>query len=167
VIVPATEGDAERIARLHIASWQATYSRELSQEFLRRQDLAGRTSEWRRRLAAGDDVLLATEGEDAVGFVACGPPQGGEGPVAEWEIYNLHVAPSWQGRGHGSQLFDAAVEIGRRRGARELVLWVVNSNDGARAFYGRKGMLPDGGAQEHRVSPEERLREVRYRRALS
>jgi ribosomal protein S18 acetylase RimI-like enzyme len=64
-------------------------------------------------------------------------------------------------------LFNAAVEVGRRAGAREVVLWVVNSNDSARAFYERKGMLPDGGAQEHRVSPEERLSEVRYRRALS
>jgi ribosomal protein S18 acetylase RimI-like enzyme len=166
VIVPATEGDAERIARLHIASWQATYARELSQEFLQHQDIAARTAEWRRRLTDGGLVLLAIEGDEAVGFVSCGPPESGDGKADEWEIYNLHVASWWRGQGYGRQLFDAAVEIGRRRGARELVLWVVGTNAPARTFYERKGMVADGGTQEHQVTPRERLREVRYRRRL-
>jgi len=68
VLVPATERDAERVARFHIASWQATYGSELSQEFLQHQDLTARAAEWRRRLADGGLVLLALVGDDAVGL---------------------------------------------------------------------------------------------------
>jgi ribosomal protein S18 acetylase RimI-like enzyme len=166
VLVQATVGDAERIARLHVASWQATYGSELSQEFLQHQDLTVRAAEWRRRLADGGLVLLALVGDDAVGFASCGPSQSVGSKPEEWEIYNLHVATPWQGKGHGGQLFDAAMEIGRERGARELVLWVVGTNAAARRFYGRKGMFWDGGEQSHRVTAQESLSEVRYRRPL-
>jgi hypothetical protein len=42
------------------------------------------------------------------------------------------------------------------------VLWVVNSNGSARAFYERKGMRWDGGEQERSLGAET-LHEVRYR----
>ena len=48
------------------------------------------------------------------------------------------------------------------RRARELVLWIVNSNGSARAFYERKGMRWDGGEQERSLGAET-LHEVRYR----
>ena len=166
VLVEARGHDAERIARLHIASWQATYAEELSQAFLRHQDLRAHTAEWRRRLADGVAVLLAEEGDQTAGFVGCGPTRRPAGSADEWEIYNLHVAPVWQGKGIGSQLFDAAVGLGRERGARELVLWVVKTNKAARTFYERKGMRYDGGEQEHLAAPGETLTEVRYRMDL-
>jgi len=167
MLVEAHEQDAERIASLHIASWQATYARELSQAFLQHQDLAVRTAEWRGQLADGVAVLLSAEGDGIAGFIACGPVRSGRGKPDEWEIYNLHVAPLRQGGGLGSQLFDAAVGLGLERGARELVLWVVKTNTTARAFYERKGMRWDGGEQRHVLAAEEKLDEVRYRMSLS
>ena len=159
----AAEHDAERIASLHIASWRATYTRELSQAVLQRQDVAAHTAAWRRRLAEGVEVFLAEGGGELAGFVACGPARGGSSE--EWEIYNLHVAPTRHGQGLGSLLFDAALELGRERGARELVLWVVRTNDPARRFYERKGMRSDGGEQE-RAMGDETLHEVRYKMDL-
>ena len=124
MLVEAREEDAERIARLHIASWQATYAAELSHTFLLHQDLAARTAEWRRHLQDGVAVLLEEDGGAMAGFVACGFVRRRR-ERAEWEVYNLHVAPSRHGEGFGSRLFDAAVRLGRERGARQLVLWVV------------------------------------------
>ena len=167
MLVRAREDDAERIAGLHIASWQATYKAELSEALLQHQDHAARTAEWRHLLAEGVVALLAVEGDGVAGFVACGPGRGAPRSTTEWEIYNLHVAPLRQGKGLGSQLFDAAVELGQERGARELVLWVVKTNCVAREFYERKGMRWDGGEQEHAVTATERLAEVRYRRGLT
>jgi ribosomal protein S18 acetylase RimI-like enzyme len=162
MLARAGENDAERIARLHIASWQATYARELSPTFLLNQDLARRAADWRRRISDGVAVLIAEEAHELAGFVACGPPKGTLGRPGGWEIYNLHVARACQGSGIGSELFDAAVALGRDRGARELVLWVVNTNASARAFYEHKGMRWDGGEQERALGAET-LHEVRYR----
>ncbi len=164
----ATERDAERIARLHIESWRATYADELSAELLGRQDLASREAAWRRQLQEGITVLLVEDGGDLAGFVACGPARNVASDESRaWEIYNLHVAPSRHGRGFGSALFDAAAHRGREAGETELVLWVVRTNAAARAFYERKGMGCDGGWQEHPVGPGEVLHEVRYRIRLS
>lgn len=163
----AREEDAERIARLHIQSWRATYARELSPAFLQGLDVAERAAEWRRRLAGGVAVFLAEEADGLAGFVACGPAGGIGGSTGEWEIYNLHVAPPRRGVGFGSRLFEAAAELGRGQGARDLVLWVVETNDAARTFYARKGMLPEGVPQSHPVGPGETLVEVLYRKRLS
>lgn len=160
----AREGDAERIARLHIQSWRSTYGQELSAAFLQGLDVAERAAEWRRRLADGVAVILAEEADGLDGFVACGPA--GERGAEEWEIYNLHVAPLRRGVGLGSRLFDAAAALGRGQGARELVLWVVETNRAARAFYQRKGMRPEGVAEAHPIAPGETLIEVLHRMHL-
>jgi ribosomal protein S18 acetylase RimI-like enzyme len=161
----AREEDAERIASLHIASWRATYSGELSQTFLRDQDLAARTAEWSYQLRDGAIVFLAVEAEAAVGFISCGPARGNiEG--GDWEIYNLHVASTLQGQGRGRLLFGAAAGLGRERGAKDLILWVVGTNRRARVFYERNGMQWDGGEQEHPLAPGECFAEVRYRMPL-
>lgn len=162
----AREKQAEQIARLHIASWQATYAEELSHTFLQHQDQAARAAEWRRHLNDGVAVLLEQDGGAIAGFVACGLVRTVSCNHAEWEIYNLHVTPCRHGDGLGSRLFDAAASLGRERGARDLVLWVVRTNRTARAFYEHKGMQWDGGEQEHPVSPQEKLHEVRYRMGL-
>jgi ribosomal protein S18 acetylase RimI-like enzyme len=157
------EEHAEGIARLHIASWRATYQTELSQAFLQHQDLAARAAEWRHHLDDGVAVLFEEDAGSIAGFVACGPPRSVSGAEVEWEIYNLHVAAARHGEGFGSRLFDAAVCLGREHGARQLVLWVVTTNVTARAFYEHKGMHWDGGAQVHTLAPGEQLHEVRYR----
>ena len=168
VVREATTGDARRIAQLHIASWQATYTRELPSDFLARQDPVAHAAGGLRQLEGGVHVQVTEENGSLVGFVACGP---GRDELSlreeEWEIYNLHVAFSRQGQGIGSAMFENAVRLGREHGARSLVLWVVRTNARARAFYERRGMRLDGGEQEHSVGLGHVLHEVRYRMRLS
>ena len=165
MLTRASEEDATRIAELHIASWRATCTRELSQAFHDNQDVVAWAAVWHGHLAAGVTVILA-EGVDRLdGFVACGPMRGRSSNVVEWEIYNIHVGRARHGEGLGSKLFNAAAELGRQRGARQLVLWVVKTNNPARAFYEAKGMKYDGGEQQH-VLGDQALHEVRYRMGL-
>mgnify|MGYP001616585593 CR=1 FL=1 len=49
--------DAERVARRHIASWCATYTRELPADFRATQDLAERTAVWRDQIDKGVTVI--------------------------------------------------------------------------------------------------------------
>ena len=162
MLTRAREEDARRIAELHLASWRATYTRELSHAFHDSQDVAAWAAEWRGHLADGVSVILAEGADRLDGFVACGPMRGRSSTLIEWEIYNIHVAPARHGEGLGSTLFNAGAELGRQRGARQLVLWVVKTNNPARAFYEAKGMKYDGGEQEH-VLGDQTLHEVRYR----
>lgn len=165
----AGEQDIEGIARLYIASWQATYRNVLPTRFLDRQDLRKRTDEWRIKLRmAAVTVLLAEEGGVLVGFVACGPTRDQDADWDRiWEIYNLHVSATHHRQGFGTVLFTAAGELGSKHGASDLTLWVERTNDSARRFYESKGMQPDGAQQEHDVGPGARLQEVRYRMKLA
>lgn len=168
VVRQATARDAEEIARLQIASWQATYVNELPADFLATQDLAARTEGWQCQIEQGTEVLLAEEDGRLVGFVACGPARyGGSQEPREWQIYNLHSAPSRHGRGIGSVLFERAVRLGRAWGARDLMLWVVRTNTTARTFYEHRGMRPDGVEQEGHIAPGIFLDEIRYRMNLA
>jgi ribosomal protein S18 acetylase RimI-like enzyme len=163
VIRPAIPQDAEAIARLHIASWQATYTMELPQAFLTGQDLAARSAHWRSRIDKGTHVLLAEEDEALVGFVAFGSAHAPDSASnRDWEIHNLHVHPARHNQGIGGVLFQKAASIGRQHGAPVLRLWVVRTNTSARKFYERLGMHLDGTEQEHTVAPGLVFDEVRY-----
>lgn len=162
VLRPGRSEDAPRIAELQLASWRATYAAELSPSYLARQNDAAWTDKWRGCIASGENLILAEDGTTLVGFVSCGRARGTDVSDLEWQIYNIHVAPDRHGQGIGGMLFQAAAALGRARGARELMLWVVATNHMARAFYEAKRMRWDGGAQEDHLG-EEVLHEVRYR----
>ena len=65
-----------------------------------------------------------------------------------WLIHAIHVALEARGRGVGWRLLDAAVEALRGHGIRRAILWVVEDNLTARAFYERQGWGWDGTRQE-------------------
>jgi GNAT superfamily N-acetyltransferase len=81
------------------------------------------------------------------------------------ELLLLYVVPEWWGRGAGLALLGHAMDDVRRRGWRELSLWVFDANARARRFYERAGLTPDGATAEvERVG--RRLLTRRYRRDL-
>ena len=93
-------------------------------------------------------MLVATEGEWTVGFVAAGPADvpadSPLGPEAWGEIGALLVEPRWGRRGHGGRLLAAAAEALRERGARYGLAWVPEKDEASRRFYARAGWEPDG-----------------------
>lgn len=101
----------------------------------------GRAShEWPQRLLA--DARIAASIAEAngrqVGFVRldCGPDH-----IAE---ITLVVAPDCRRRGHGRQMFAAALKDARRRHLRSLVAFVEHGNDPARQFFAELGFEPEG-----------------------
>jgi ribosomal protein S18 acetylase RimI-like enzyme len=158
------EEDAAGIARLHVASWQATYRDELPAAFLDGQDVDARRGHWEAEVRGGTGVLVAEDRGDLVGFVAFGPARDEDADASRtFQIHNLHAAPSRHGRGIGRALFEDALAEARAHGAREVTLWVVETNANARRFYERQGMEPDGARRTQPVGDGAELREVRYR----
>jgi ribosomal protein S18 acetylase RimI-like enzyme len=137
-----------------------------------------RTAYWQSEILSPTDVVVAGDGADIVGFVACGqerntvadeiesgghpemePPHGGREPP--FEIYSLHVDPTRRRRRVGLGLFGAACSLAQRAGAGEIAVW-VDANDGpARLFFEWAGLKADL-LRAARPGPETDSREIRY-----
>lgn len=141
ILRAGTAADAESIAALHVAIWQATY-RDLAPVAAREAlDLPMRLKRWTARLARTDGSEFAVIAEVdgmPVGFGHCGPA--GE-PVFEdrGEINSLYVDGRHGRQGIGRKLMAVMTEFLMAKGYRRIGLGVVVGNDPAIAFYTRLG----------------------------
>jgi GNAT superfamily N-acetyltransferase len=123
------------------------------------------TARWERWL--GDvpsraGAIVATFGEELLGFATHGPSR--DDP-ATGELFTIYVLPSRWGAGLGRALMRETLARLRAHGFEEAVLWVLEDNPRTRLFYERCGWSEDGATKQ-----EEWLgvlvRELRYRIAL-
>ena len=119
------------------------------------QLLPFRTSEeaWERRrphyealLGSGrGHLLLAEDGGRVLGY-AMVSATGGQTTLATGdrmaELETLSVADGERGQGVGRALMDAAYTVMRELGIAEVMLYVLDGNDGAVRFYERLGLQP-------------------------
>lgn len=143
VLRTAAEADADAVAALHAESWRSNYRGALSDAYLDGPVEADRRRVWADRLEhprAGQLVILAERTPALVGFV-CGFVD--QDPTWGTLIDNLHVATAHKGKGLGRRLMQ---EIARRlvqaSPRRPIYLYVLEANQGARAFYDRIGGTP-------------------------
>lgn len=138
---PATIGDADEMARLHVAVWRDTYRMLAPVEAFRLLDEAHRSARWRATLSAPaphQAVLLATRGGRLVGIGAAGAPS--EAVFgARGEIKSLYVDPDSKRQGIGRRLMAALAEHLARHHYRGAALGVVAGNEPAIAFYQKLG----------------------------
>jgi GNAT superfamily N-acetyltransferase len=109
-------------------------------------------------------ALVAVADGVVVGIAAVVPaadPDGSvDAPMAELTL--LLVDPGHRGRGHGSRLLAACVDVSRDQSL-GLVCWLPSAADDARAFLAETGWEPDGAYRTVHVGDEERtVHEVRY-----
>jgi GNAT superfamily N-acetyltransferase len=128
-----TPADAEAVARVQIASWQAAYAHLFSVEQLGAIPLAERTSFWERF----PPIVAEVDGE-VVGFVAAG----------DRELYAIYVHPDHWGTGVGRELIHAGEAKLRALGNTAVFLWVFEDNPQARHFYEAAGWSTDGETNE-------------------
>ncbi|MEU8638826.1 GNAT family N-acetyltransferase [Amycolatopsis sp. NPDC048633] len=150
----AEVADAPAIGEVHVASWQAAYAGLMPDDFLAGLSAESRAESWARRIGAGGPVLVAEEDGVIAGFAAYG----------DGRLYALYLLPEYWGRGLGRALHDRVVD---ELSGDSVVLWVLSTNERAKAFYVRQGWVDDGATQtetidEGRVTLEER----RFRRSL-
>jgi RimJ/RimL family protein N-acetyltransferase len=168
---PATLGDSERIADIHVRTWQAAYAGVMPQDFLDRLDVDARTAMWRRAIDGGTPpgaIFLAEVDGEVVGFIAVGRyrrSEGGPDP-AVGEVFAIYVdAEHWSTRA-GHALMRAAVDHLADHGVAEIRLWVLADNPRARRFYERFGYVADGETRVEDIAadyPDARpVEELRY-----
>lgn len=149
----ATPADAPVLAALHRATWRAAYSELLSPETLDGLDAPQLQQAWADTAKGGATVLIATEGDQPVGFVVAGPAPEDEVAAADGRlpsdaartvlVSTLLVEPRWGRRGHGGRLLAAAATALRDAGATRGIVWVPTEDPASLSFYRHAGWKPD------------------------
>ena len=159
--------DADAIGRIHVDAWRQAYAGVMDDGFLRGLDPGRRAQVWRERLLSGAGSMAVAERAGAVvGFVSYGPPLDADPAQSTGQVYAVYVDPRVQRTGVGGALMTHAVAALGAQGFSEAVLWVLEENPSARAFYERGGWRADGGSQSDEFGGRT-LREVRYRRSVA
>jgi GNAT superfamily N-acetyltransferase len=151
------------LARVNVVSWQAAYPGLIDQTFLDSLDVAGRTQSWQRILHQSQgQVLVADEGGVVVGFCAVGPSI-----EDDWgEVFAIYLHPEQWGHGVGRDLLAAGEQALARAGFWQALLWVLEGNARARAFYERQGWERGKPIRIEAIGGVE-VTEVRYEKALT
>ena len=143
VIRHATAGDLPAIARVHVDSWRTTYRGLVADAYLdgilsyeRRE--AGWRTEFDGMAAAGRFVLVAERDNAIVGFASGGPERGGT-TAFPGELEAIYLLAEAQRGGIGRLLVAAVARELALRGWTAMLLWVLEGNAPARAFYERLG----------------------------
>jgi [ribosomal protein S18]-alanine N-acetyltransferase len=113
-----------------------------------------------------EDLFVATSGEEQSQRSAWIVEEEGEEPEllafliahridAEWELENIAVAGAVRGRGVGTRLMGEFVAHARAEKGSGIFLEVRESNEGARALYGKMGFEETGLRKSYYSDPAE------------
>lgn len=158
----ARQADAERLAEVHVRSWQAGYRELLPADFLAGLNIEGRAERWLRRLREERPPARTTVAEldgELVGFASVGPSRDEDLNPADWlELNTIYLLPAAWGTGVAGQLLQATLTE-----ERAYFLWVLADNPRAQAFYRKAGFVPDGTSKPITIETTT-LTEIRFRR---
>lgn len=156
---PARPEDAERVARVQLATWRTAYGDLLPPGVLDVPEVEV-AAVWLRAVEVPPSprhrVLVAMDGAELVGLAASEPVDDAV------ELSALLVEPRWGRRGHGSRLLAASVDHWRGDGAALAVTWSWEADEATASFLASSGWEPDGTAR----SLDTGQRQVRWHVAL-
>ncbi len=137
VVRDALASDAAALADVFAASWSNAYCGIIPHAsldgILKRRDGAW----WRAQIKSGETILVLEVAGTIGGYASCGVARA-RGRY-KGEIYELYIAPTYQGLGFGEHLFEACRYRLDDRQLKGLVVWALAENHGAIGFYERRG----------------------------
>jgi ribosomal protein S18 acetylase RimI-like enzyme len=130
----ARPADAEEIAEVHDAAWRDAYrgiipGRELEKMVARRGP-----KWWHNAIVSGTCLAVLDFDESIGGYASYGRNRLPTMPY-QGEIFELYLAPEFQGLGFGRRLFEAARKDLVDHGFQSLVVWALAGNERATGFY--------------------------------
>jgi GNAT superfamily N-acetyltransferase len=145
----ATASDVSAIAEVQVTTWRQAYGNILPRDVLDGLDPAQVEARWREGIENHSDArahaLIAVDQGRMVGIAAVAPATDeDEDPTTTAELGPLLVLPAMQGKGHGSRLLAAAIDLLRADGVSRAVCWVFQGDSGAQTFYETAGWALDG-----------------------
>ena len=162
LVRPATAADAPAITELHAIGWRSGYGEFFPPEVLA-TEIDGRKTRWTDLAASGrleEEVIVAADGEDLVGFARVTPSDLYSGAAF---IHSFYVHPERWGTGVAGELMAAIVEGAAARGRRAIHLTAYRESARARAFYEKSGFRETGRTFESELSGGVPVTDVEYR----
>ena len=149
IIEPATAADAQGIAKVHVASWQAAYKGILPEALLASLSVSDRAAMWTQIIGEHSaQILLTKREEQIVGFVSFGASRDTDAAPNSFEIQAIYVNPSDWSTGIGNELMQTAIAHIKANEAKLLTLWVLADNVRAIRFYEKLGLVLEHGASK-------------------
>lgn len=131
VIKRAQKEDADIIGEVHSAAWKQTYQGVFSQEYLDSDLPSTRREEFLNSLNDKNCVyLLLKEDDQASGIVKLLVKRN------DIEVASFYILEEYRGRGFGRKILEYIFSEYKDR---HFVLWVLETNLNARAFYEKCG----------------------------
>ncbi|MEW1640742.1 GNAT family N-acetyltransferase [Streptomyces sp. NPDC091219] len=167
-IRPMTLADCDRVSEIRVLGWQFAYRGLMPQPFLDALSATADAGRRRARFMEGDGSvlnLIASVGDEIVGWAALGPYRDDELRAGDAELYAIYLDPKHVGTGAGRALMREALRRCAALGHDRVFLWVVRGNARARRFYERAGWRADGAEEPYEVAGVS-VPELRYVREL-
>lgn len=130
--------DAKQIAEVHFEAWRGAYAGIIPHRTLTSMINRRGPDWWANAIRRAATVLVIEIGGRIAGYATLGRNRSKE-LRQQGEIYELYLRPEYQGIGLGSRLFAAAQKKLADHGLKGLVVWALEDNDNALAFYAGAG----------------------------
>ena len=167
---PATARDAKAIADIHVATWKATYSELMPENFLKAMTAEMRLAYWKEAIEYSEPqtlVAVAAGDNQVVGFVGFDRSRDPGTRSTVGEVWALYVMPEHARQGAGIALWDGARDGLKEEGCTQVTAWVLLNNAPAMAFFehsaGFKREMPSLRTTAFGTA---RLEEIRLKRAV-
>ena len=130
--------DAAAIADVHQQAWQGAYAGIIPHRALTSMINRRGPDWWANAIRRAATVLVVEIGGEIAGYTTVGRNRARE-LRQQGEIYELYLRPEYQGIGLGTRLFAAARARLADNGLKGLVVWALEENQNALAFYAGAG----------------------------
>ena len=139
-IRPARPSDIPAVAAIKVESWRHAYRGIVPDAVLDGLTAEEVQAQWLGVAPSGfAEAVLVAEGPHGIaGYTMSGPVREPAGGVPG-QLYAIYLRPSEMRAGLGSALFRATAQRLAAQGFPEFLLWVLEANTPARAFYARHG----------------------------
>lgn len=129
--------DAKPLAGVFRESWQLAYRGIIPHLHLETMIRRRSSDWWRAMIRSGDTLFVLEVAGQVAGYATCGVAR--TRGAQQGEIYEIYLAPAYQGVGLGEYLFEACRHALDMRRLDGLVVWALADNEAAIDFYWRRG----------------------------
>lgn len=162
----ATVNDTKILGEIHSKSWKSTYKGIVPDEILDNITSSKREKYFKKALSEKweEDAIIFKDGIP-VGLICIGKCRDDDKQECSGEIWGIYLLPEYWSIGIGSELFQWGIKELKRRGYKEITLWVLEENLRARKFYEKFDFYHDGTVKEIKIG--KLLKEYRYIKEIS
>lgn len=130
--------DAAAIADVHHDAWAGAYAGIIPHKALNAMINRRGRDWWANAIRRAATIIVIEVGGKVCGYATLGRNRA-RGLKQQGEIYELYLRPECQGIGLGTRLFAEARRRLSTHGLKGLVVWALEDNDNALAFYAGAG----------------------------